>query len=236
MVDFRGFKHSDVPKEGRGSGNKHRGVQKSKRLGLNIPKKADFRGFKHSDVPEGAREGVNKHQGVQKSKKNFLSRFERGRLPVAARLPALLWIVFLQPQHTQNGQFSGFQGFRRAKGGRGGGNKHRGVKKATRNISAIAELTLRESRLLPPLTRSAVDRFFYSLNIPKMVDFRGFKHSDVPTGAGEVGTSIGESKKAHIGETGPEVRGIDASLLLPAPFPKVPRGASGGCRPYMFRG
>ncbi|KAL8608527.1 hypothetical protein ACOMHN_002771 [Nucella lapillus] len=32
-----------------------------------------------------------------------------------------------------------------------------------------------------------------------MVDFRGFKHSDVPTGAGEVGTSIGESKKAHIG-------------------------------------
>ncbi|KAL8608538.1 hypothetical protein ACOMHN_002770 [Nucella lapillus] len=54
----------------------------------------DFRGFKHSDVPEGAREGVNKHRGVQKSKKNFLSRFERGRLPVAARLPALLWIVF----------------------------------------------------------------------------------------------------------------------------------------------
>ncbi|KAL8608548.1 hypothetical protein ACOMHN_002795 [Nucella lapillus] len=69
-----------------------------------------------------------------------------------------------------------------------------------------------------------------------MVDFRGFKHSDVPTGAGEVGTSIGESKKAHIGETGPEVRGIDASLLLPAPFPKVPRGASRGCQPYMFRG
>ncbi|KAL8608544.1 hypothetical protein ACOMHN_002776 [Nucella lapillus] len=138
MVDFRGFKHSDVPKEGRGSGNKHRGVQKSKRLGragrgpgeeltsigeskkakknlsrfergrlpvaarlpallwivffysLNIPKKADFRGFKHSDVLEGAREGVNKHRGVQKSKRNFLSRFERGRLPVAARLPALL--------------------------------------------------------------------------------------------------------------------------------------------------
>ncbi|KAL8619345.1 hypothetical protein ACOMHN_056990 [Nucella lapillus] len=90
MVDFRGFKHSDVPKEGRRGGNKHRGVQKSKRLGLNIPKKADFRNFKHSDVPEGAREGVNKHRGVQKSKKNFLSRFERGRLPVAARLPALL--------------------------------------------------------------------------------------------------------------------------------------------------
>ncbi|KAL8608553.1 hypothetical protein ACOMHN_002798 [Nucella lapillus] len=94
MVDFRGFKHSDVPKEGRGSGNKHRGVQKSKRLGLNIPKKADFRGFKHSDVLEGSREGVNKHRGVQKSKRNFLSRFERGWLPVAARLPALLWIVF----------------------------------------------------------------------------------------------------------------------------------------------
>ncbi|KAL8608519.1 hypothetical protein ACOMHN_002752 [Nucella lapillus] len=64
--------------------------------------------------------------------------------------------------------------------------------------------------------------FFYSLNIPKMVDFRGFQHSDVP--------------KEGRGETGPEVRGIDASLLLPAPFPKVPRGASGGCRPYMFRG
>ncbi|KAL8594989.1 hypothetical protein ACOMHN_038785 [Nucella lapillus] len=90
MVDFRGFKHSDVPKEGRGGGNKHRGAQKSKRLGLNIPKKADFRGFEHSDVPEGARGGVNKHRGVQKSKKNCLSRFERGRLPVAARLPALL--------------------------------------------------------------------------------------------------------------------------------------------------
>ncbi|KAL8596053.1 hypothetical protein ACOMHN_021093 [Nucella lapillus] len=83
------------------------------------------------------------------------------------------------------------------------------------------------------------------------------------SGAGEVGTSIGESKKAKQflsrfergrlpvyspcgpfflqpqhsqKETGPEVRGIDASLLLPAPFPKVPRGASGGCRPYMFRG
>ncbi|KAL8608542.1 hypothetical protein ACOMHN_001097 [Nucella lapillus] len=56
MVDFRGFKHADVPKEGRGGGNKHRGVQKSKRLGLNIPKMVDFRGFKHSDVPTGAGE------------------------------------------------------------------------------------------------------------------------------------------------------------------------------------
>ncbi|KAL8619343.1 hypothetical protein ACOMHN_056987 [Nucella lapillus] len=115
MVDFRGFKHSDVPEGARGGVNKHREVQKSKKnlsrfergrlpvaarlpalllivffYSLNILKMVDFRGFKHSDVPEGAREGVNKHRGVQKSKKNFLSRFERGRLPVAARLPALL--------------------------------------------------------------------------------------------------------------------------------------------------
>ncbi|KAL8596064.1 hypothetical protein ACOMHN_021104 [Nucella lapillus] len=34
-----------------------------------------------------------------------------------------------------------------------------------------------------PFTRPAVDRFFYSLNIPKKADFRGFKHSDVPEGA-----------------------------------------------------
>ncbi|KAL8608549.1 hypothetical protein ACOMHN_002781 [Nucella lapillus] len=133
----------------------------------------DFRGFKHSDVPTGAGEvGTS----IGKSKKAHIG------------------------------------GFRRAKGGRGGGNKHRGVKKATRNISAIAELTLRESRLLPPLTRSAVDRFFYSLNIPKMVDFRGFKHSDVPTGAGEVGTSIGESKKAHIGGGGLNIRKCSTAL------------------------
>ncbi|KAL8608541.1 hypothetical protein ACOMHN_002773 [Nucella lapillus] len=172
----------------------------------------DFRGFKHSDVPEGARGGVNKHRGVQKSKTNFIAL----RAGPAARgclftRPAVDRF-FLQPQHTQNGQFSGFQALRRAKGGRGGGNKHRGVKKATRNISAIAELTLRESRLLPPLTRPAVDRFFYSLNIPKMVDFRGFKHSDVPTGVGEVGTSIGESKKAHIGGWGLNIRKCSKAL------------------------
>ncbi|KAL8594990.1 hypothetical protein ACOMHN_038786 [Nucella lapillus] len=123
MVDYRGFKHSDVPEGARGGVNKHRGVQKSKKIfialraepaargcpftrtavdrffySLNIPKMVDFRGFKHpdvpeggrGDVPEGARGGVNKHRGVQKSTKFFLSRFERGRLPVAARLPALL--------------------------------------------------------------------------------------------------------------------------------------------------
>ncbi|KAL8608568.1 hypothetical protein ACOMHN_002800 [Nucella lapillus] len=157
MVDFRGFKHSDVPKEGKGGGNKHWGVQKSKRLGWGSKnmkistastyrKKADFRGFKHSDVPEGAREGVNKHRGVLKSKKKCLSR----RAEPAAR----------------------------------------GC----------------------PFTRPAVDRFFYSLNIPKMVDFRGFKHSDVPTGAGEVGTSIGESKKAHIGGGGLNIRKCSTAL------------------------
>ncbi|KAL8608552.1 hypothetical protein ACOMHN_002797 [Nucella lapillus] len=147
MVDFWGFKHSDVPKEGRGSGNKHRGVQKSKRLGLNIPKKADFRGFKHLDVPEGARGKVNKHRGVQKSKKNVIAL----RAGPAAR----------------------------------------GC----------------------PFTRLAVNQFFYSLNIPKMVDFRGFKHSDVPTGAGEVGTSIRESKKAHIGGGGLNIRKCSTALL-----------------------
>ncbi|KAL8608551.1 hypothetical protein ACOMHN_002796 [Nucella lapillus] len=104
----------------------------------------DFRGFKHSDVPEGARGGVNKHRGVQKSKTNFIAL----RAGLAAR----------------------------------------GC----------------------PFTRPAVDRFFYSLNIPKMVDFRGFKHSDVPTGAGEVG--IGESKKAHIGGGGLNIRKCSTAL------------------------
>ncbi|KAL8619341.1 hypothetical protein ACOMHN_056985 [Nucella lapillus] len=32
MVDFRGFKHSDVPEGARGGVNKHRGVQKSKNV------------------------------------------------------------------------------------------------------------------------------------------------------------------------------------------------------------
>ncbi|KAL8608530.1 hypothetical protein ACOMHN_002767 [Nucella lapillus] len=37
--------------------------------------------------------------------------------------------------------------------------------------------------------------FFYSLNIPKMVDFRGFKHPDVPEGGRGVPASemLGDS-------------------------------------------
>ncbi|KAL8608532.1 hypothetical protein ACOMHN_002765 [Nucella lapillus] len=37
--------------------------------------------------------------------------------------------------------------------------------------------------------------FFYSLNIPKMVDFRGFKHPDVPKGGRGVPASemLGDS-------------------------------------------
>ncbi|KAL8619382.1 hypothetical protein ACOMHN_057024 [Nucella lapillus] len=160
IVDFRGFKHPDVPEGGRGGGNKHRGVQKSThrgwgpltlresrllpqltRLGfysLNIPQKVDFRGFKHSDVPEGVRGGVNKYRGVQKSKNIFIA-LRAG--PAAAR----------------------------------------GC----------------------PFTRLAVDRFFSTASTyPKWSIFGVLSTQTCRRGAGEVGTSIGESKKAHIGGGG----------------------------------
>ncbi|KAL8608567.1 hypothetical protein ACOMHN_002799 [Nucella lapillus] len=74
MVDFRGFKHSDVPT---GAGEPWLPV--AARLpallwivffySLNILKMVDFRSFKHSDVPKEGRGGGNKHRGVQKSKR-----------------------------------------------------------------------------------------------------------------------------------------------------------------------
>ncbi|KAL8608569.1 hypothetical protein ACOMHN_002801 [Nucella lapillus] len=194
----------------------------------------DFRGFKHSDVPTGSGEvgtsiGESKKAhiggGGLNIRKCSTALRESRLLPPLTRLGNRF---FYSPKKTISGVLSTHP-WRR--GAREVGSSIVESKKATRNISAIAELTLRESRLLPPLTRPAVDRFFYSLNIlkmvdfrgfkhsdvpegarggvnkhrlniPKMVDFRGFKHSDVQKGAGEVGTSIGESKKAHIGGGG----------------------------------
>ncbi|KAL8594991.1 hypothetical protein ACOMHN_038787 [Nucella lapillus] len=57
-----------------------------------------------------------------------------------------------------------------------------------------------------PFTRPAVDRFFYSLNIPKMVDFRVLSTQTCRRRAGAVGISSGESKKAHIGGGGLNIR------------------------------
>ncbi|KAL8619333.1 hypothetical protein ACOMHN_056977 [Nucella lapillus] len=155
----------------------------------------DFRGFKHSDVPKGARGGGNKHRGVPKSKKNFLSRFERGRLPVAARLIALLWIVFFYSLNIpKKVDFRGFKHSDVPKGARGGGNKHRGVLKS-KNI--FIALRAGPAARLPALLWIV---FFYSLNIPKMVDFRGFKHSDVPKGGRGGGNKHrGVQKSKHLG-------------------------------------
>ncbi|KAL8594986.1 hypothetical protein ACOMHN_038782 [Nucella lapillus] len=115
----------------------------------------DFRGFKHSDVPEGARGGVNKYRGVQKSKKKFITL----RAGPAAR----------------------------------------GC----------------------PFTRPAVDRFFYSLNIPKMVDFRGFKHPDVPEGGrggGNKHRGVKKSYKKHFSHRGAYLKRVTATPAVDPPW------------------
>ncbi|KAL8596132.1 hypothetical protein ACOMHN_021172 [Nucella lapillus] len=116
----------------------------------------------------------------------MLSRFERGqRLPVAARLPALLWIVFFYSLNIPKMvDFRGFKHLDVPEGGRGSGNKHRGVQKSTHreNMKMFYSLTLRESRLLPPLTRAgpaacgcpftrpAVDRYLKRVTATPAVD------------------------------------------------------------------
>ncbi|KAL8596073.1 hypothetical protein ACOMHN_021176 [Nucella lapillus] len=140
----------------------------------------------------------------------MLSRFERGqRLPVAARLPALLWIVFFYSlKILKMVDFRGFKHSPVAERGKGASISpkksisgvlstqtcRRGPGKVGTSIGESKKAKkflsrFERSQRLPaaargcPFTRPAVDRFFYSLNIPKKADFRGFKHSDVPEGA-----------------------------------------------------
>ncbi|KAL8596069.1 hypothetical protein ACOMHN_021109 [Nucella lapillus] len=112
----------------------------------------------------------------------MLSRFERGqRLPVAARLPALLWIVFFYSlKILKMVDFRGFKHSPVAERGKGGGNKHRGVKKSHKKHFSHRGAYLKRVTATPAVDPPCCGSFFYSLNILKMVDFRGFKHSDVP--------------------------------------------------------
>ncbi|KAL8599415.1 hypothetical protein ACOMHN_066363 [Nucella lapillus] len=157
---------------------------------LNIPKKADFRVFKHSDVPEGARGGVNKYRGVQKSKKNVIA-LRAG--PAAAR--GCPWLPVYPPccgsffsTASTYSKWSIFgvlstQSCRRGPGkvgtsiGSGSPKKQKNFYRASSGASGCPRLPV--AARLPALLWIV---FFYSLNIPKMVDFRGFKHLDVPEG------------------------------------------------------
>ncbi|KAL8619356.1 hypothetical protein ACOMHN_057000 [Nucella lapillus] len=180
----------------------------------------DFRGFKHSDVPEGARGGVNKHRGVQKSKNVFIA-LRAG--PAAAR--GCPWLPVYRPccgsfffYSLNIPKMVDFRGFKHPdlpEGGRGGGNKHRGVQKSTHR--GWGPLTLRESRLLPPLTRLG----FYSLNIPQKVDFRGFKHSPVAErgkGGGNKHRGVKKSHKKHFSHRRAYLKRVTATPAVDPPW------------------
>ncbi|KAL8613012.1 hypothetical protein ACOMHN_001093 [Nucella lapillus] len=203
-VDFRGFKHSDVPEGARGGVNKHRGVQKSTHRGWGpknmkistastYPKRSIFGVLSTQTCPRGP--------GESKKAKKMLSRFERGqRLPVAARLLALLWIVFFYSLNIPKMvDFRGFKhpdvpeggrgALRRAGGGQGRSEqvswspkKQKKFYRASSGASGCPRLPV--AARLPALLWIV---FFYSLNKPKMVDFRGFEPSDVEErGRGDV--------------------------------------------------
>ncbi|KAL8596156.1 hypothetical protein ACOMHN_021196 [Nucella lapillus] len=202
---------------------------------LNIPKMVDFRGFEHSDVEERGRGALRRAEGGQErweqasgspKKQKIFYRASSGasgcpRLPVAARLPALLWIVFFYSLNIPKMvDFRGFEhsdveergrgALRRAEGGQerweqasGSPKKQKIFYRASSGASGCPRLPV--AARLPALLWIV---FFYSLNIPKMVDFRGFEHSDVEErgrGADANGRSRHIAEAVH-GKVEPAIR------------------------------
>ncbi|KAL8608518.1 hypothetical protein ACOMHN_002803 [Nucella lapillus] len=242
-VDIRGFKHSAVEEQGRGGGNKHRGVQKSNNknyrasseaccpftrpvdrffYSLTIPKKVDFRDFEHSAKEERGRGGGNKHRGVQKSKRlgwgpknmkifyslNIPKRLIFGVLSTQTcrkgpgevgtsfgeSKKAIGWgpknmKIFYSLNIPKKVDIRGFKHSAVEERGRGGGDKHRGVQKSTHKFIAL--------RAGPAARLPAMWTVFSTAStFPKRLVFGVLSTQPWRSGAGQVGTSIGESKKA----------------------------------------
>ncbi|KAL8596094.1 hypothetical protein ACOMHN_021162 [Nucella lapillus] len=130
----------------------------------------DFRGFEHSDVEERGRGGGNKQRGVQKRTHGGWGT-KKKKFSTASTYPKRLIFGVLSTQTCRRGP---------GKVGTSIGES----KKAKKFLSRFERgQRLPAAARSCPFTRPAVDRFFYSINIPKKADFRGFKHSDVPEGA-----------------------------------------------------
>ncbi|KAL8596055.1 hypothetical protein ACOMHN_021161 [Nucella lapillus] len=106
----------------------------------------------------------------------MLSRFERGqRLPVAARLPALLWIVFFYSlKILKMVDFRGFKHSPVAERGKGGGNKHRGVKKSHKKHFSHRGAYLKRVTATPAVDPPCCGSFFLQPQHTQNGRFSGF--------------------------------------------------------------